>query len=31
MSFAHTEEDIVETLHRAEPAFAKHAAEWPLL
>ena len=30
MSFAHTAGDIAETLRRAEPAFAKHAAEWPL-
>jgi glutamate-1-semialdehyde 2,1-aminomutase len=30
MSLAHTPEDIAETLNRAEPAFAKHAAEWPL-
>ena len=31
ISFAHTPADISETLDRAEPAFAKHAAEWPLL
>ena len=31
ISFAHTPADISETLRRAEPAFAKHAAEWPLL
>jgi glutamate-1-semialdehyde 2,1-aminomutase len=29
MSFAHTPEDIAETLRRAEPAFARHASEWP--
>jgi glutamate-1-semialdehyde 2,1-aminomutase len=30
MSLAHTSEDVAETLRRAEPAFAKHAAEWPV-
>ena len=28
MSLAHTGEDVAEALRRAEPAFAKHAAEW---
>jgi glutamate-1-semialdehyde 2,1-aminomutase len=28
MSLAHTEADIDEALHRAAPAFARHAAEW---
>jgi glutamate-1-semialdehyde 2,1-aminomutase len=30
VSLAHTAQDIAETLARAEPAFAKHAAEWPV-
>jgi glutamate-1-semialdehyde 2,1-aminomutase len=30
MSLAHTDEDVTETLRRAEPAFAKHALEWPV-
>lgn len=30
MSLAHTQNDIEETLRRAEPAFAKHASEWPI-
>jgi glutamate-1-semialdehyde 2,1-aminomutase len=28
LSLAHTEADIEEALRRAEPAFARHAAEW---